>query len=60
MDKWEKLLEAKVVELEQCQVKRELSSCSLCVEFLKCTLRLDYVKAVYQSMSKGKDGGFEF
>lgn len=47
-------------ELRSCQESRNLSSCFVCEKVLGCELRERYVKAVYFSMSKGKDGEFEF
>jgi len=32
----------------------------LCDKLFECALRDEYVKAVYESMSKGQGGGFEF
>jgi len=31
-----------------------------CEKLLECEVRDDYIKAVYDSMSKGAGGGFEF
>jgi len=59
-DKFELHLEKMVFQLKECQTKHTLSSCSLCEHFLKCELRDNYIKAVYNSMSKGDTGGFEF
>jgi len=55
----QKLLGAKK-DLEQCQSEKELTSCSLCDSYLQCDTRRTYVQAVYDSMSKGETGGFEF
>ena len=60
MDKYEKLLETKLLELKQCQAEQEITSCMSCRSYLKCILREEYVSSVYSSMSKGKSGGFEF
>jgi len=60
MDAWEIVLEEKSRELKECQVSRDLKSCLGCRELNSCTLRDEYVKAVYESMSKGEGGGFEF
>ena len=60
MDEWEILLEDKTKELKECQVSKNLKSCLGCQEINSCTLRDTYVKAVYDSMSKGEGGGFEF
>jgi len=55
----QKLLNAKK-NLEMCQSEKALKSCSLCESYLQCDTRRAYVKAVYDSMSKGETGGFEF
>lgn len=46
MNKEEKL-DAKIKELQECQVKNSLKSCMNCDLFLKCDLRKDYVLATY-------------
>ena len=60
LDEWQITLKQKKVELENCQKKEGVTSCLKCEKLLKCELRDAYVKAVYDSMSKGKGGGFEF
>ncbi|MEA1954836.1 MAG: hypothetical protein U9O24_10645 [Campylobacterota bacterium] len=60
IDEWKIALKEKKIELEACQKKHHLQSCMKCEELLKCTLRDNYIKAVYDSMSKGVGGGFEF
>jgi len=59
-DEWQLALDAKLVELKQCQKEHNLNSCLKCEQVLECTLRQSYVKAVYESMNKGSGGGFEF
>jgi len=59
-DKWEIALEEKTAELKACQQERGLKSCLGCEKVNDCALRDSYVKAVYESMSKGAAGGFEF
>ncbi len=60
LDEWQIILKQKRVELEACQVLQQVSSCMKCEKLLDCELRDTYIKAVYDSMSKGKGGGFEF
>ncbi|MCW9025984.1 MAG: hypothetical protein OQJ77_01595 [Thiovulaceae bacterium] len=60
LDKFEIHLESKIQEIQECQQNKTLESCSKCEHYLACELRKDYVKAVYNSMSKGDTGGFEF
>ncbi|MEA3492507.1 MAG: hypothetical protein U9R27_11470 [Campylobacterota bacterium] len=60
LDQWEIALEDKTKELQKCQQTKNLKSCLGCKEVNECKLRDAYVKAVYDSMSKGAGGGFEF
>ena len=60
LDEWKLTLQSKKTELEDCQKSQNLKSCSQCEKLLDCILRDAYIKAVYDSMSKGKGGGFEF
>lgn len=59
-DKFELHLDEMIKEVQACQENRTLKTCSLCEEYLDCKLRNDYIKSVYNSMSKGETGGFEF
>ena len=60
LDKWQEILKEQKLQLEACQKEHHLHSCSPCEKFLDCETRDNYIKAVYDSMSKGKGGGFEF
>lgn len=60
LDEWQITLRQKKSELEACQKDKKVESCLQCDLLLNCELRETYVKAVYESMSKGKGGGFEF
>ena len=60
LDEWKIALIHKKDELENCQVKKSVNSCMKCEMLLDCEIRDSYIKAVYDSMSKGKGGGFEF
>ncbi len=59
-DKFEIHLDEMIVKVQACQQEKSLQSCSDCEHFLQCDLRNEYIKAVYNSMSKGDTGGFEF
>ena len=59
-DKFELYLDEMIQKLQTCQKERGHKSCSLCEFYLGCELRSEYIKAVYNSMSKGDTGGFEF
>jgi hypothetical protein len=60
LDEWKIALVQKKSELEACQSKNQVNSCLKCDKLLDCTIRDTYIKAVYDSMSKGAGGGFEF
>ena len=59
-DAFEQRLDAMIEKLQACQVDQKVKSCSMCEKYLACELRKSYVAAVYDSMSKGETGGFEF
>ncbi len=59
-DRFEIYLDEMIKKLQACQIEKNHKSCSLCSHYLACELRDEYVKAVYNSMSKGDTGGFEF
>jgi len=46
--------------LSECQTSKELESCLNCSELIGCPIRTQYVRSVYESMSKGEIGGFDF
>ncbi len=60
LDKWEKAREEAKKMLQECQKQMGVSSCFKCEKIIGCELRNEYVKKVYESMSKGQGGGFEF
>jgi len=60
LDEWQLDLKQQQIALEACQKEHHLKSCMQCDKLLDCALRDRYIKAVYDSMSKGKGGGFEF
>jgi hypothetical protein len=59
-DSWNEKLDEQIKILQNCQKSYNLSSCEKCQKLLECQTRDDYIKAVYESMNKGKGGGFEF
>jgi len=60
IDFYEAKLKEQTEILQQCQKTHKVKSCMLCKEVIGCMTRKSYVNAVYQSMNKGKGGGFEF
>lgn len=60
LDEWQIALKQKKSELETCQKEQQIKSCMSCEKLLECEVRDSYIKAVYDSMSKGAGGGFEF
>ncbi|WP_297441267.1 hypothetical protein [Sulfurimonas sp.] len=59
-DKFELYLDEMIIKIQACQEEKAHKSCSACEHYFGCELRDEYVKAVYNSMSKGETGGFEF
>ncbi|MFT7859594.1 MAG: hypothetical protein ABXS93_01530 [Sulfurimonas sp.] len=59
-DKFEIYLEEMIAKLQVCQKEHNVESCSKCEHYIGCEVRKEYVNAVYNSMSKGDTGGFEF
>lgn len=59
-DVFEARLDEAMQRLKACQEEKDVNSCSLCEFFIGCEVRQAYVQAVYDSMSKGETGGFEF
>ncbi len=57
---YEATLDKHLKDLQECQKEHNLKSCSKCDKYLNCETRQSYVKSVYDSMSKGETGGFEF
>jgi hypothetical protein len=57
---YEQKLDEMLEKLRACQKEHALASCSQCEKYLDCELRNTYVRIVYESMSKGDTGGFEF
>lgn len=47
-------------ELQNCQQEKNLESCYVCDQCNGCEIRIRYVRTVYESMSKGETGGFDF
>ncbi len=60
LDEWKIVLKEKKEVLEKCQAEHQVRSCIHCEKLLDCEVRDSYIKAVYDSMSKGAGGGFEF
>jgi hypothetical protein len=60
LDKFELHLENMIEKIKECQHSKSVDSCSRCEMYIGCKIRDDYVKSVYNSMSKGDTGGFEF
>jgi len=59
-DIFEKKLDEELKKLQECQKNHQVKSCSDCEHYIGCDIRKEYVDAVYNSMSKGATGGFEF
>lgn len=57
---FDKKLDVKLEILVKCQNDNSVDSCSKCEHYIGCDIRKQYVLSVYESMSKGEIGGFEF
>jgi len=60
LDEYQQVLKDKKETLQKCQDEKKLDSCMQCEKTFECEVRADYVKSVYESMSHGETGGFEF
>ena len=60
LDEFEQKLTEQLKILHECQQKNQIDSCLKCPHIIGCEVRKTYVIAVYNSMSKGDTGGFEF
>ncbi|MDD5051177.1 MAG: hypothetical protein PHO27_00415 [Sulfuricurvum sp.] len=59
-DIYEIRLDDAMQKLQSCQQERNLNSCYICSECIGCEIRTKYIRSVYDSMSKGETGGFDF
>ena len=59
-DRWVQAREEAKLKLWSCQKERKVTSCFQCEKVIGCEIRNTYVQKVYESMSKGESGGFEF
>ena len=60
LDKYKEKLNQAKKDLINCQENLQLKSCFDCEKIFDCEIRKKYINAVYNSMSKGQSGGFEF
>jgi len=59
-DSYQDRLDETKESLQRCQDEKNIDSCMKCEKTFECETRKDYVYAVYESMSRGESGGFEF
>lgn len=59
-DQFEQRLLETTAKLKECQEQMGVKSCFECEKLFECEIRSDYVEAVYKSLNKGVEGGFEF
>ena len=60
MDRFKEELNIKISKVVKCQKENNINSCLSCEKWEKCSIRKEYVESVYQSMSKGQNGEFDF
>ena len=53
-------LEEATTRLKESQTSKDTNSCFKCLVGSDCSLRIDYINKVYESMSQGRDGEFNF
>ncbi|MDD2950032.1 MAG: hypothetical protein PHU29_04525 [Sulfuricurvum sp.] len=57
---YEERLDEAMQVLQACQQEHEVESCYVCEKCIGCEIRTKYIRTVYESMSKGETGGFDF
>ncbi|MDD2780534.1 hypothetical protein [Sulfuricurvum sp.] len=57
---YESRLDETIKILQECQEEKTVTSCYVCEKCIGCEIRTKYIRAVYESMSKGETGGFDF
>ncbi|MDR1976169.1 MAG: hypothetical protein LBQ18_04190 [Campylobacteraceae bacterium] len=60
LDIYKEKLKQESQKVLECRQKHEAKSCFECENLIGCESRKAYVQAVYESMSQGQSGGFEF
>ena len=58
--RFQRALDIALEAMQRCQKEKNFKTCSVCEVFLECEIRKEYIKKVYESMSKGATGGFDF
>ena len=57
---YEARLDETIKILQECQEEKNVTSCYICEKCIGCEIRTKYIRSVYESMSKGETGGFDF
>ena len=57
---YETRLDEAIKILQECQEEKNVTSCYVCEKCIGCEIRTKYIRSVYESMSKGETGGFDF
>jgi hypothetical protein len=57
---YEERLDEAMQVLQACQQDHKVESCYVCEKCIGCEVRTKYIRTVYESMSKGETGGFDF
>jgi hypothetical protein len=57
---YEERLDEAMQILQACQQEHGVESCYVCEKCIGCEIRTKYIRTVYESMSKGETGGFDF
>jgi len=59
-NEYEERLDEAIQTLKACQQEHNVNSCYVCEHCIGCEVRTKYIRIVYESMSKGETGGFDF
>jgi hypothetical protein len=59
-NEYEERLDESIQTLKKCQQEQNVMSCYICEKCIGCEIRTKYIRTVYESMSKGETGGFDF
>ena len=57
---YEARLDEAIKILQECQEEKSVTSCYVCEKCIGCEIRTKYIRSVYERMSKGETGGFDF
>lgn len=60
MNIYEDKLDKHKKAITKCQQEKNLNSCYSCDKTFSCKTKRDYIRSVYENMSEGRIGDFDF